>query len=165
MRVVVNAGPIIWLAKIGRVDLLERLYGQIFIPKEVYVESVQKGLEHGFRDTLIIKEAADKGWIRIVELNKNQSMIRDRIKHQLKELDSGEIEAIIYAKDARAHLLLLNDSTARSFAESWGIETKGTLYILLRALKTNLLDVKEKKNSFTSLLERALESIRSSSRN
>jgi predicted nucleic acid-binding protein len=154
MRVVANAGPIIWLAKIGRLDLLEKLYGEVSIPKEVYVESVQKGLEHGFRDALIIKEASDKGWIKIVELNEAQSTVRDRITHQLKELEAGEIEAIVYAKDTGADLILLDDSTARSFAESWGLETKGTLFILLKALKINLLDVKGTRGLIYELVER-----------
>jgi len=154
MRVVANAGPIIWLAKIGRLDLLEKLYKEVIIPKEVYVESVQKGLEHGFRDALIIKEASDKGWIKIVELNEAQSTIGDRITHQLKELDTGEIEAIVYARDTRADLLLLDDSTARSFAESWGLETKGTLYILLKALKMDLLKVNETRELIYELVER-----------
>ena len=153
MLVVINAGPVIWLAKIGRLDLLQKLYGEVSIPKEVYVESVERGLEHGFRDALIIKEASDKGWIKIVELSKGQSSIRDRIIHHLKELDAGEVEAIVYAKDAGADLILLDDSTARSFAESWGLKAKGTLYILLRALRMDLLNVNETRELIHKLIE------------
>jgi len=154
MRVVANAGPVIWLAKIGRLELLRKLYEEVSIPKEVYLESVEKGLEHGFRDALIIKEASDKGWIKIVELSQAQSTIRDRITHQLKELDAGEIEVIVYAKDTGANLILLDDSTARSFAESWGLETRGTLYILLKALKMDLLKVNEARELIYELVER-----------
>jgi len=154
MRVVANAGPVIWLAKIGRLELLRKLYEEVSIPKEVYLESVEKGLEHGFRDALIIKEASDKGWIKIVELSQAQSTIRDRITHQLKELDAGEIEVIVYAKDTGADLILLDDSTARSFAESWGLETRGTLYILLKALKMDLLKVNEARELIYELVER-----------
>ena len=145
MLVVVNAGPVIWLAKIGRLDLLSKLYGQIFIPRQVYVECVSKGLEQGFRDAFIIKEACERSWIKVVELNETQSVLRREITLHLEELDAGEVEAIVYAKDRNADLILLDDATARSFAESWGLVSKGTLYVLLRAHRKGLLNIDETK--------------------
>jgi len=38
MPVVSNSSPIIHLAKIGRLDLLEGLYGRILVPGKVYME-------------------------------------------------------------------------------------------------------------------------------
>jgi len=154
MLIVANAGPIIWLAKIGRLGLPQELYGEVFIPKEVYAETVQRGLEQGFRDALIIKEACDKDWIKIVELNEAQSAARDRIIRHLRELDAGEVEAIVYAKDREADLILLDDSTARSFAGSWGLRAKGTLYILLRAHKIGILNVNETRELLYELIEK-----------
>ncbi|HID86766.1 MAG TPA: DUF362 domain-containing protein [Anaerolineae bacterium] len=43
MIVVSNAGPIIALAKIGQLDLLSALYGEIIVPQAVYEEVVEKG--------------------------------------------------------------------------------------------------------------------------
>ena len=38
MVVVSNSSPIIHLTKIGKLNLLERLYGRILVPEKVYLE-------------------------------------------------------------------------------------------------------------------------------
>lgn len=154
MQVIVNAGPLIWLAKIGKLSLLKTLYGQVIIPREVYIQTVEKGLERGFRDAVIIKEACDQGWIKIVNLNNAQLRLRDKILARLKELDIGEVDAIVYAKTTKADLILLDDSTARAFAESWEIKAKGTLYILLKAYKEKILTRNETKECLYNLIEK-----------
>ncbi|MGH7598659.1 MAG: hypothetical protein ACREOI_20080 [bacterium] len=45
MIVVSNTSPIINLASIGRLNLLQQLYGKVAIPKAVYHEIVVKGAE------------------------------------------------------------------------------------------------------------------------
>ncbi len=45
MIVVVNSGPLMALAKIGLLDLLPRLYGQVSFPTAVFVEVVVRGRE------------------------------------------------------------------------------------------------------------------------
>lgn len=42
MPVVSNAGPLIALARIGRLDLIERLFGQVIIPPAVHAGYVVK---------------------------------------------------------------------------------------------------------------------------
>jgi len=154
MRVIVNAGPLIWLAKVGKLSLLKTLYGQVLIPREVYIETVEKGLERGFRDAVIIKEACEEGWIKIVDLNNAQMRLRDKILASLRELDKGEVDAIVYAKTAKADLILLDDSTARALAESWGIKAKGTLYTILKAYRQGALTKNETKESIVNLIEK-----------
>ena len=43
MTVVADATPLIYLAAIGKFDLLEMLYGRIIIPEGVYHEVVTQG--------------------------------------------------------------------------------------------------------------------------
>lgn len=43
MTVVADAGPLIHLSLVGRVDLLPLLYGRILVPDLVHQEVVQKG--------------------------------------------------------------------------------------------------------------------------
>lgn len=43
MKVVSNTSPLIHLARIGRLDLLETLYGELLIPQAVWEEVVVRG--------------------------------------------------------------------------------------------------------------------------
>lgn len=43
MKVVSNASPLINLARIGRLDLLPRIFGYLFIPEAVWQEVVVEG--------------------------------------------------------------------------------------------------------------------------
>ncbi len=59
MRVVSNASPLINLARVGRLDLLQRLYGELLIPHAVWQETVIAGAGEPGADQ--IKNAP---WIR-----------------------------------------------------------------------------------------------------
>jgi len=41
--VVSNATPLIYLAKIGKLYLLKRVFGEVFVPEEVKIEAVDRG--------------------------------------------------------------------------------------------------------------------------
>jgi uncharacterized protein len=59
--IVSNSGPLITLATIGRLDLLESLFEQVAIPQAVYEEVVTQGEgEPGS------KEVAEAEWIRTI---------------------------------------------------------------------------------------------------
>jgi len=55
LSVVSNTIPIISLLKLGRFELLRRLYCEIIIPKEVYRE-IEKGKDKGYYSDLSILE-------------------------------------------------------------------------------------------------------------
>ena len=82
-----NAGPVIALARIGCLDLLQSLYGQLHIPPAVRDEVVT--LERGRPGAEQVDTAA---WIRTVD-------VRDVTAVQLlrERLDAGESEAIVLA--------------------------------------------------------------------
>ena len=48
LKVVSNAGPLINLGKLKALPLLEKLYGKIYISREVYKEAVLEGIERGY---------------------------------------------------------------------------------------------------------------------
>ena len=79
MPVVSNTSPLIWLSKTGKINLLKELFQEITIPEEVYTEAVERGLQEGFSDALIIKEAVEQGWIRISQLNKKETALCQKI--------------------------------------------------------------------------------------
>jgi uncharacterized protein len=88
MVVISNSSPIIHLAKIGRLNLLERLYSRILVPEKVYLECTDT--VHYHKEVELI--AAQSAWI------KRHLIEDDRLFNLLyAEIDAGEAEALVLA--------------------------------------------------------------------
>lgn len=123
MIVVSNTSPIINLAIIGQLNLLEKLYQKIFIPESVFHEIL----------TIISKQYGGKfvqklSWIETHSVT-NHSMVNSL----LLELDAGEAEAIVLAMEMRAGLLLLDERQGRRVASRLGLNFIGLLGMLIDA--------------------------------
>ena len=134
VTVISNATPLIYLAKSGSLKLLKKLFDSILIPKEVYEEVVVKGKEEGFSDALVVEEQIEKGWISIEDLGSDEKLVE-----HATELDKGETAVIKLAREKDGPLLLIDDAAGRQIAKSFGLEVKGTLYVILRAYKEGYL--------------------------
>jgi len=151
MKVVSDSSPLIWLSKIGNLRILRELYGDVIIPWEVYEEVVAKGLREGFSDALVVKRSIKEGWIRIEELDPGDEELAQTLKENAVELHRGEAHATLLARRRRA-LLLMDESSGRALAETWGIDVKGSLYVVLQALREGLLTREEAKEAVTSMI-------------
>ncbi len=129
MIVVANSGPLISLARVGQLNLLETLYNQLYIPLAVREEVVHKG--YGLPGASMVDAAS---WIQI-------RAIHDTVAVQLlrKELDAGESEAIILAVELQADLLLIDEARGRRVAEMRGLCKTGTLGTLIAAKKRYII--------------------------
>ncbi len=143
--IVSNTSPLIYLAKLGKLELLKRLFNKIIIPWAVYEEVVLRGKERGFIDATIIENAINNDWIEV------KKIIAEDINLS-SELDAGESEAIQLAKELNASLLLIDDAPARTLAESFGLSVKGTLYVLTKSYKKELINKSEIKNLLSRLI-------------
>jgi hypothetical protein len=127
--VVSNSGPLITLATIGRLDLLETLFESIVIPQAVYDEVVV----HGSGDPGSAETSAAT-WIRVHQ-------VRDELAVNLlqESLGAGESEAIVLAQELQARYVLIDDALARRKAEHIGLRLTGTFGVLLMAKKAGLV--------------------------
>lgn len=66
-------------------------------------------------------------------------------------LDLGESEAIIFADDVKADVLLMDEAKGRAVAKTMGIYIMGTIGILLFAHEENLLSSDETKVAFEKM--------------
>ncbi|MDI6768284.1 MAG: DUF3368 domain-containing protein [Anaerolineales bacterium] len=132
MIVVSNTTPLIGLASIQRFDLLRRLFGEIHISKAVYDEAVTSGREAGGAK----REVAEAGWIKTVE-------IYDRLAVEvlLDEMDLGEAETIVLAREIRAYWVLMDEKKGRRKLAQLGLNKIGTIGILLKAQQLGLLSL------------------------
>ena len=129
MKVICDAAVLIGLAKIDRLDLLRKLYGNIYIPWAVYQEVVVRG---GKRPG--VEETDRAKWIKKIK-------VKDRAAVNLlvSELGQGESEVLLLSKELKADLLILDDSRARAAAISAGFRIVGLAGLLLLAKKRDLI--------------------------
>jgi len=129
VKVICDAAVLIGLAKIGKLDLLKKLYSNLYIPLGVYQEVVVNG---GNRPGA---EEIDRAkWIRKIRV-KDQAAV-DLL---VSELGQGESEVLVLGKEFKADLLILDDSRARTAAISAGFRIVGLAGLLLFAKQRNLI--------------------------
>ena len=127
--IVSNAGPLIHLAKIGKLNLLKELFGKIIIPKAVKVEVVDRGKEEGVPDAFLIDTEIGT-WIEVEEdVNNEVKEIAEKAG-----IDMGEAVAIMLAK-IKGCSILIDDLAARMFAAGLGLEVVGSIGVLIRAAR------------------------------
>lgn len=145
--IISNSSPLMYLSKINKLDLLRTLFSKVIIPKQVYEEVVIKGKENKFLDYIKIENAINNNWVIIEE-----SRIDKEIEKFISEIDLGEISVISLAKKLKPELILIDDASARTIAESLGFNVKGTIYILLKAYKNKILNKEEMKSLLRNLI-------------
>ena len=116
--VVSDTGPLLHLDEASAIHLLEPA-GQILIPLVV-------SRELGSHMDL-------PSWVHIEELNRSAQAKAKEWSHR-EELDSGEAEAIALAMQVKSNWFLTDDALAREFSESLGLETHGSIGVLLWAV-------------------------------
>src|SRR3989338_8716 len=139
--IVSNASPLMYLSKLNKLNLMKELFKEIIIPKEVYDEVVVEGKKARFLDAYKVEKAVEDGWIKVKEVD-----IEKEFDEFSSEIDIGEIAVICLAKKMKPSLVLIDDASARTIAESLGFNVKGTLYVLLKAYKNKLITKGEVKD-------------------
>ncbi len=119
-----NTSPIIFLAKINNLDLLKKLYGNVFITNDVKEEL----LEHGRPDTELIRICIEKGIL----------LIKNPTKRLELGLGKGENSAISLAREL-ADSLLIDDLQATRAAQALSIKTLRTTTIIFSALSKKII--------------------------
>ncbi len=117
-----NASPLITFARIDLFQVLQQLFGEIYIAREVYGEIVVQGVgQPGAVET----QKAE--WIRVRSIT-HRSLLAQW--HALHNLGFGEIATIILAKEKRAKLALIDERKARLLANSENIKVMGSVAVL-----------------------------------
>ncbi len=130
MIVVSNTSPIINLAAVDELALLEKLYHRIIIPHAVYHEIAVTGA--GQPGSL---EVQTYSWIESREVSNRALVTALRT-----ELDPGESEAIALAIETKAEFLLIDERRGREVAARFGLKFIGLLGVLIEAKQKGYLE-------------------------
>jgi predicted nucleic acid-binding protein len=139
VKVISNTGPIIGLAKIDKLSLLNDLAEEILIPPLVYRELLGK---YGWESSRI--DRALNNFIKVTEL----SEISNEVKQVISALDDGEKQVVSLGSiTVGEFILLLDDKAGRNAAKKLGLATTGLVGVLILAKEKGLI------NEVSSLLE------------
>ncbi len=118
MIIVSNATPIISLASINRVDILKHFFDKIYIPQAVYDE---------------IKSKRAPGYQEIDDKFFQIKHIYDEFAQNilLNDLDLGEAQTIVLAKEMAADIVLIDETIGYNIAKSQHLNVKRTLSFLI----------------------------------
>ncbi|MER3433540.1 MAG: DUF3368 domain-containing protein [Leptolyngbya sp. ERB_1_1] len=130
MTVISNTSPISNLAAIGKLSLLQHVYGSITIPQAVADEIAKVA-------TIYFQAASvpSQSWITIQAVKDLPTVQR----LQSEKLDAGESEAIALAIEVGAELLLIDEQLGRKIAVKEGLEITGLVGVLLEAKSKGFL--------------------------
>ncbi|MHA1861511.1 MAG: DUF3368 domain-containing protein [Candidatus Ranarchaeia archaeon] len=144
-RVASDATPLIYMAKIGKLNILKKVFNEISIPIEVKIEVVDMGKQLGEKDPYRVEKAITEGWIKV---SKAEQMEIPIILHK------GENAVLSLAKNQGIKYVLIDEIQARTAAKMIGLTPIGTLYALLKALKIKEISL----DQFLDILSQLIES-------
>ena len=131
MIVISDTTPLISLIKIESLDILEKMYKEIIVPKAVYDELI---INIDYQSEIDIIQKCTFLQTKIVEENLSVSLLQKQLK-----LDLGESEAIVLANSIDADLIIIDERKARRIAKDIGLNVTGTLGILVEAKQRGLV--------------------------
>ena len=128
-KVIVNSTPIIALSKVGLLQLLREMYGEVTIPQAVYDEVTRK-------NDVAKKEIINSPWIHRERVADNSAR-----RMYMAKLHDGEVEVMMLAQEhGPDHLVVIDDNAARKTAEYLGLRLTGTVGVIIRAKELGLVD-------------------------
>ena len=127
--------PLISLLKTGRLDTLEKLFGEVRIPDAVFEELTSNPR---YSD----EAAAIRSYPYIDIISVSDTDAVDQVSRE-DGLDLGESEAIVLTQEISADLLLMDEARGRDVARSMGLRITGTVGILLLSYERGILNKDE----------------------
>lgn len=125
MIVVSDTSAITALLQIERAELLNQLYGEVLIPEAV-------------REELLRNHPSIPEFIRCERV----TTVFD-VQRLLPEIDLGEAEAIVLAKERRADVLLIDDLEARRVAARERVPFIGLIGVLVQGKQAGTAKLEE----------------------
>lgn len=139
----VDTSPWIALSICGQTELLKQLFDEVYMPVGVKEEILR-----GSEERIGVAELRRSSWLkveRVIDIGKIEL---------LYELDPGEAEVIVLAKEKGIQQVLFDEKVARMQAKALGLEVMGTLGLLLKAKRNGLLP--EIKPPVEEILQRGI---------
>ncbi len=143
MRIVSDTSPLIFLAKVGKLDFLKS--HKVVIPEQVYAE-LMYGKNKESEDFIIVDD-----WIKKTEVQVKKVAILPGLPSGLGE---GEKAVISLAVAEKIDLVLIDERKARIVSSFYGLKARGTIAVIYDQFLAKKITSKECKNLVLELVKK-----------
>lgn len=143
--IVSDSTPLIHLAKLGALELLQELFEEIYITEAVYREVVTEGKSINAPDAKIVKRFVNE-WIHVKSIGLETS----KEMAEKYGIDVAEAGVIALGKDLKT-TVLINERRGRIAAGRENLEVIGTIGILKRALDKGIINKKKYQDLLSTM--------------
>lgn len=149
MTLVFDATPLIYLGKANRLDVLNALQSNLLVPNRVYEEVVYQGMKNGHADAKRVNECVQGGVIEQESVEQTERFDRLAAETNLSEADT----AVLLLADEVDGTAVMDERYGRTIADTEGIETRGTAYLLLSLVECGDLESDEARAIIDAMLD------------
>lgn len=149
--VVSDSTSLIYLAKIGRLNIIRDVFQKIYIPEAVFDEAVTQGKALNMSDASIIEKAVGT-WI-IKEQVEPEVDAEFRFLDTNARLGYGEKEALKLCKQLNAAYFIADDREARRVSRILNIKPIGTCGIAVQAFRQGSITKREALQTLDDLVK------------
>lgn len=141
MRAAIDASPLIYLTRIGRLDVL-RQYEDVLVPPEVMSE-IERGLEQGHVEALEVRKLVEGGRLRLRKAG--------RLRGEWG-LDRGETAVLAIALKEKVDEVVVDDRAAIGVAKYLGLRPVSVPFLLLRERRSGRMSQESFERALRQLL-------------
>lgn len=146
---VFDATPLIYLAKAKRLALVDELSVECCTPERVFDEVVTKGIEEGHADARRIERAIDTETIAVLSAPESDLFERLQRNQHLSEADA----AVLALADEYDGTAVMDEQYGRTVADSEGVPTRGTAYLVLRLVEADVIGAEEARETIDAMID------------
>ena len=136
-----DSTPLIYLAKIGRLDIIRDVFQKIYVPEAVIDEAVTQGKALNMSDASIIEKAVGT-WIIKERVEPGVDAEYSFLDNNTR-LGNGEKEALKLCKQLDAAYFIADDREARRVSSILNIKPIGTCGTVVQAFRQGSITKKE----------------------
>lgn len=146
---VFDATPLIYLAKVDRISLVQHLDAPCVVPNRVYQEVVDDGIEHGYPDARRIERAVDADRFDVVAVDSTSLLSRLQQNRSLSDADA----AVLACADVYDAVAVMDETYGRDVAAAEGITTRGTAHLVLKLAQQGAISVNDARSVIDAMID------------
>jgi predicted nucleic acid-binding protein len=146
---VFDATPLLNLATVERLLLVDDLSRPRLVPEPVYDEVVTRGIDAGHADARRVERALEADVLEVISVPDTETFDRLQANERLTRTDAD----VLAAADAREATAVMDEAYGRDVADAEGIDTRGTASLVLRLLEADAIDAGTAQKTIDDMLD------------